>query len=148
MSTKQTIMSHLNSLNTKQRPRHSHYYGKNISSNSHQFHKYYTKRTVTSHLNWNHWTQKREPHMTLEIQVLAWDRHTHVVGLNRLLRSEHSLLANGISYGNTYNIQYIVVFVFTKFIYFNLPFQIMWWCHFRSRILVERRDHCLVCHTN
>jgi len=26
-----------------------------------------TKQTITSHLNWNHWTQKRWRHMTLKI---------------------------------------------------------------------------------
>jgi hypothetical protein len=34
----------------------------------------------TSHLNSTHWTRKRPRHMTLEIQVLAWDRHTNVAG--------------------------------------------------------------------
>jgi hypothetical protein len=34
-----------------------------------------TKRTITSH-----WTQKRLWHMTLEFQVLAWNRHKHVAG--------------------------------------------------------------------
>jgi hypothetical protein len=29
----------------------------------------------------------RPCHMTLEIQVLVWDRHTYVAGLNRLMRS-------------------------------------------------------------
>ena len=28
-----------------------------------------------------HWTQKRQQHMTLEIQVLAWDRHTNDCGV-------------------------------------------------------------------
>jgi hypothetical protein len=35
--------------------------------------------------------------MTLEIQVLAWHRHKHVAGLNRLLGSQSSLLDNWIS---------------------------------------------------
>jgi len=50
------------------------------------------KRTITSHLNWTHWTQKRPQHMMLEIQVLAWDRHKNVVGLNWLMGSQPSLL--------------------------------------------------------
>jgi len=37
-----------------------------------------TKQTITSHLNWTHWTQKRPRHMMLEIQILAWDRHKNV----------------------------------------------------------------------
>ena len=37
-----------------------------------------TKRTITSRLNSCHWTQKRPWHMTLEIQVLACDRHKNV----------------------------------------------------------------------
>jgi len=43
-----------------------------------------TKRTITSHLNALR-TRKRPRHMTLEIQVLVWDRHTNVAGLNRLM---------------------------------------------------------------
>ena len=34
-----------------------------------------TKGTITSHLYLTHWAQKRQRHMKLEIQVLAWDRH-------------------------------------------------------------------------
>ena len=42
-----------------------------------QFHQYQTKRIITSH-----WTHKKKDHnVWLEIQVLAWDRHTHVAGL-------------------------------------------------------------------
>jgi hypothetical protein len=33
-------------------------------------------RTITSQ---THWAQIRQQHMTFEIQVLAWDRHKHVV---------------------------------------------------------------------
>jgi len=33
-----------------------------------------TKRTITSHINWTHWTQQTPRHMALEIQVfLTWD---------------------------------------------------------------------------
>jgi hypothetical protein len=32
--------------------------------------------------------------MTSNIQVLAWDRHTYVAGLNRLIRSQPSPLGN------------------------------------------------------
>ena len=41
-----------------------------------------TKRTITSHLLTEH--KKRPQHATFEIQVLAWDRHKNMVGLNRL----------------------------------------------------------------
>ena len=39
--------------------------------------------------------------MTLEIQVLVWDRHKNVVGLNRLIASQPSSLHNAIPNGNT-----------------------------------------------
>jgi hypothetical protein len=54
---------------------------------------------------WTHWTQNRPQlcqHMTLEIHVLAWDRHKNVAGLNRLMGSQPSPLDNWISNGNTY----------------------------------------------
>ena len=38
----------------------------------------------------------------LEIHVLAWDRHSNVVELNRLMGSQPSLLDNWISNDNTY----------------------------------------------
>ena len=37
---------------------------------------------TNNHLNWTHRTQNRPRHMTLEIQIMAWDRHTDVAGLN------------------------------------------------------------------
>jgi len=40
--------------------------------------------------------------MTLEIQVLVWDGHKNVAGLNRLLGSQPSPLDNWISNGKTY----------------------------------------------
>jgi len=55
-----------------------------------------TKRTITSHLNSLNIT-KRPWHMMLEIQVLTWDRHKNVVGLNRLMGSQSSCLHNWIS---------------------------------------------------
>jgi len=39
-----------------------------------------TLRTITSHLN--SLNRNRPQYMTLEIQVLAWNRHTNIVGLN------------------------------------------------------------------
>jgi hypothetical protein len=47
-----------------------------------------TKRTITSDLNWTHWTQKRQRYMTLEIQFLAWDPHKNVAVLIRLMESQ------------------------------------------------------------
>ena len=38
--------------------------------------------------------KKNPRYMTLEIQVLAWDRHKNVVGLNRLMGSQPSPLEN------------------------------------------------------
>jgi hypothetical protein len=40
--------------------------------------------------------------MTLEIQVLAWDRHKNVVELNQLMGSQPSPLDNWFSNSNTY----------------------------------------------
>ena len=57
------------------------------------------KNAITSPLNWTHWTQKRPKHMTLEIQVIAWDRDT---GLNWLMGPQPSTLDNWISNGNAY----------------------------------------------
>ena len=39
--------------------------------------------------------------MTSNIQVLAWDRHTYVAGLNRLIGSQPSPLDNWKFNGNT-----------------------------------------------
>ena len=62
-----------------------------------------TKWTITSYLNnWAHWTQKIPQYMMLEIQVLAWDGHINVAGLNRLMGSQPSPLDNWISNGNTF----------------------------------------------
>jgi hypothetical protein len=40
--------------------------------------------------------------MTLEIQVLTWDRHRNVMGLNRLMGSQPAPLYNWIFNGNTF----------------------------------------------
>ena len=40
--------------------------------------------------------------MTLEIQVLAWERHTNVAGLNRLMGFQPFRLENWISNGITH----------------------------------------------
>jgi hypothetical protein len=44
---------------------------------------------MNNHLSFklNSLTQKRPLHTMLEIQVLAWDRHTNVVGLNQIMVS-------------------------------------------------------------
>jgi len=59
--------------------------------------------TKQSPLTSYHWTLKRPCHMMLEIQVLVWDRHKNVAGLNRLLGSQPSPFdaSNSISSGNT-----------------------------------------------
>ena len=49
-----------------------------------------------------HWTQKIPWHMTLEMQVLAWDRHKNMAGLNWLMGSQPSPLNNWISNSNTW----------------------------------------------
>ena len=38
--------------------------------------------------------KKRPQHMMLEIQVLAWDRHNNVSGLNWFMGYQHSSLDN------------------------------------------------------
>ena len=43
--------------------------------------------------------------MSLEIQVLSWDRDKHVAGLNRLMGLQPSRLDKWISNSNTYIIQ-------------------------------------------
>jgi len=44
-----------------------------------------TKRTIKSHFKWTNRTQKRPSHLTMEIQIMAWDRHKYVVELNNRL---------------------------------------------------------------
>jgi hypothetical protein len=44
------------------------------------------KGTITSHFKWTHWTEKRQRHISLEIKILTWDRHTNVAGLNLIMR--------------------------------------------------------------
>jgi len=60
--------------------------------------KNYEKKVITvmvnktnNHHSLSHWTQY------VKIQVLSWDRHKNVVGLNRLMRSQPSPLDNWIS---------------------------------------------------
>jgi len=48
-----------------------------------QFHQY--QQNEQSPLFFAGLTQKKKQHMTLEIQILAWDRYKHVTGLNRLM---------------------------------------------------------------
>ena len=54
-----------------------------------------TKRTITSHLS--SLNIKREQHLTLEITVLAWDRHKNVAGFNRLMGSQPPPLLKTLS---------------------------------------------------
>ena len=61
-----------------------------------------TKRMITSHLNLLNIKKNSMTYKTLEIQFLFWDGHKHVAGLNRLIRSQWTLLGNWISYGITY----------------------------------------------
>ena len=61
-----------------------------------------TKRTTTSDLNLLQHDQNGPRHMTLEIQILAWDRHIHVAGLDQLMGYQPSTLDNWTSKENTY----------------------------------------------
>jgi hypothetical protein len=47
-------------------------------------------------------TMKRPRHMTLEIQILAWNKHNNVTGLSRLMEYQPYSLDNWISNGKTY----------------------------------------------
>ena len=53
-----------------------------LKSDGQQFHQY-EHPPLTS----NHWTQNRKWCVQLEIQVLAWDKHKYVAGLNRFIGS-------------------------------------------------------------
>ena len=53
------------------------YQKESLISDGHQFHQY--QQNEQSPLSLAHWTQKRPWHMTLEIQILAWDRHKNVI---------------------------------------------------------------------
>ena len=64
-----------------------------------------TKRTITSETSLTE--HKNTWHMTLEIQVHAWDRHTNVVGVKPVNEFPTSTLDNWISNGNTYIYIYI-----------------------------------------
>ena len=44
--------------------------------------------------------RKRPQQLPIEIQVLAWDRHKNMAGLNQLIGSQPSSLDNRISNGN------------------------------------------------
>ena len=65
----------------------------------------WTQKTVminnSTNVTWLN-TKKRPRHMTLEIQDLAWDRHIHVTGLNRIMGWHLPLRDNWIFNGNTY----------------------------------------------
>jgi hypothetical protein len=53
--------------------------------------------SLTEHKENNHLSPSLTEHkkdMTLKIQVLAWDRHKNVTELNRLMRSQPTLLNN------------------------------------------------------
>jgi hypothetical protein len=54
-----------------------------------------TKRTITSHRN--SLNTKKIPSYDARNPGLAWDRHKNITGLNRLMRSQSSLLDNWIS---------------------------------------------------
>jgi len=37
---------------------------------------------IFTFINWTHWTQKKSRHMTLAIQILAWERSKNMAGLS------------------------------------------------------------------
>ena len=71
----------------------------------------------------NHRTQKKQRHITLEIQVLAWDRYSNVAELNKLMASTPNL-DNWIS--NSKTIEFKTGNI-TYHIY--VPFVILYLCY-------------------
>ena len=64
-----------------------------------------TNINKTNNLLWpspNEKKAKRPRHMVLEKQILDWNRHTNMAGLNRIMGTQPSHLDNLISKGNTY----------------------------------------------
>jgi len=59
----------------------------NLSSGGHQFHQYPQNEQSSLILAELTEHKKITIRMTFEIQVLAWNRHNNVVGLNRLMES-------------------------------------------------------------
>ena len=59
------------------------YEKKSLNSDGQQFHQYQKNKQPSLPLIIEH---KKSPwHMPMEIQVLAWDRHRNVTGLNRFI---------------------------------------------------------------
>ena len=62
-----------------------------LNSDGQQSHQY--QQNEQSLPTFTYWTQKRRPrHITSEIQLLSWDRHTNVAGFNRLFGCKPSPL--------------------------------------------------------
>ena len=61
-----------------------------------------TKPTISSDLHQLKKKAKRPRHMVLEMQILDWNRHKNMAGLNRIMGTQPSHLDNLISKGNTY----------------------------------------------
>jgi hypothetical protein len=66
-----------------------------LNSDGQQFHQYQQNEQLS--LTFIQWTQKNPWHMTLEIQILDWDRHKTVAGLNWLSGYKSSPLDNWFS---------------------------------------------------
>ena len=77
----------------------NHWYTKlrkeSLNSDGHQFHQYQQNEQSPLIPTDSLKTKKVQNDMTLEIQVLAWDRYKNVTGLNRLMGSQLSLLLTG-----------------------------------------------------
>ena len=56
-----------------------------LNNDGQPFHQY--QQNERPSLTINHWTQEKPWRGTLKIQVLAWDRHNIIAGLNRLMCS-------------------------------------------------------------
>lgn len=74
-----------------------------LNSNCYEFHQYQPNEQSPLILNWltslthTHTNTYNNNIMRLEIHLLAWDRHTNVAGIKRLIRSQPSPLDNSIS---------------------------------------------------
>jgi hypothetical protein len=85
------------------------HYEKRGSNNVDQ-HFYQYQQNEQLSITSNNITLKWPRHMTLQIRVLVWYRHTHLVEINQLTGSQPSHLNNWISNGNSYiNIKAMIV---------------------------------------
>ena len=84
-----------------------------LNTDGQQFHQY--QQNEQSPLTLTHLTQKQGRHITLEIRIIAMDRHTDAAGLNRLIgcykyTTEYNHTSHLYEY-TTYNVKDITMSV-------------------------------------